>query len=326
MFSQSTRMLNKRGLSSSFTKRPSTRNVELPESYVISSSEIEIFQPAIGQGATSTVFKGRFNGLSVAIKKFNLDEAPRNEDYLIREAAELIKLKHDNIINCYGVCLNQLSLILELAEKVIIIEGKSHRVHSLRQLLETVGSLPFALKNEALYQISLGLAYLHSKNIMHGDLKSANVLVTGVNEDDFYFKLGDFGKAHAALSTRISTNTSLANNSIRKKTGTISFEAPEVFLLRQKTEKSDIFAFAMVMYELINEELEYPWQNVFGSCLNSEALSASILAAVTKGERPPVTGDSPYIKLMKMCWESDPKRRPEAIQLSEEIVSWQAVD
>ena len=117
MFSQSTRMLNKRGLSSSFTKRPSTRNVELPESYVISSSEIEIFQPALGQGATSTVFKGRFNGLSVAIKKFNLDEAPRNEDYLIREAAELIKLKHDNIINCYGVCLNQLSLILELAEK-----------------------------------------------------------------------------------------------------------------------------------------------------------------------------------------------------------------
>ncbi len=193
-------------------------------------------------------------------------------------------------------------------------------VHSLRQLLGTV-ELPIDLQHEALFQISTGLEYLHEKRVVHGHLKSANVLLTG-GQEEFIFKLGDFGQIHATITSKLSTSMSAINGN-RSRTGTISFEAPEVFCNAKKTAASDIYAFAMVVYEVRNRAYEYPWQSVFGIGVHPDTLAAQIIAAVKKGERPTTSEVSPFTNLMMKCWASDPVLRPTASQLVKDIVAIQ---
>ncbi len=76
----------------------------------------------IGQGASGVVYTGTYKGKPVAVKQFSFDNPahPQNKELLLREAAELIVLDHENIIKCYGICQDQSSLILELVLKRIV--------------------------------------------------------------------------------------------------------------------------------------------------------------------------------------------------------------
>lgn len=122
----------------------------------------------IGEGGNATVYAGVFNGKQVAIKQVKLDNPglPRNTRLIMNEAEELLKLDHPNIVKCYGVCPEKGILLLEFADKMIMICGKQHHVHSLRQLIDTVEErFPVFLKYEALGQIATGLEYLKMKQV-----------------------------------------------------------------------------------------------------------------------------------------------------------------
>ena len=146
------------------------------------------------------------------------------------------------------------------------------------------------------------------------------VLITSdPSEGDFIFKLCDLGSAHSMLTSKLSTNISVGKSAHRQRTGTVSFEAPEVFLESNKTSESDIFSFGMVMMELLFPCNAHPWAKVFpvGS---SDSVSARIIAAVTKGERPPVGKKNPYVDLMELCWQQNPKQRPSTAVLKNHIL------
>ncbi len=102
------------------------------------------------------------------------------------------------------MCVSTDTLVLEICEKIRKIGGNQYTVHSLRQLIDCVAGaqkkIPHDLKLEAIYQISSGLSCLHQRKLIHGDLKSANVLVTGTKQDDYLFKLCDLGQAHINLT------------------------------------------------------------------------------------------------------------------------------
>lgn len=151
------------------------------------------WQCRLKQTKTNTVYRGIFKNQPVAIKQFALDNPniPRSKSFLLNEASELMQLSHGNVKRCYGVWYEIYSIVLELAAKQIIVGEETCVIHSLRQLLETV-EIPIDLQHEALFQISIGLEYLHEKRVVHGDLKSANVLLTG--DSSFIFKLGILGK------------------------------------------------------------------------------------------------------------------------------------
>lgn len=71
------------------------------------------------------------------------------------------------------------------------------------------------------------------------------MLVTG-DEEEFLFKLCDVG--HGPLRSRLATSISLSASNTKMKLGTMSFEAPEVFIKGKKSVASDIYSFAMVMH------------------------------------------------------------------------------
>ncbi len=204
----------------SATAKATTAEASLQKAFLISKDELkwEPSVPAIGHGGSATVFIGSFKARPVAIKVYNLDNfmLPSNQRLLMNEVEELVKLNHKHIISCYGVCLERGAIVLELCEKKIPMGPESAiTVHSLRQFLD-VAEVPMGIKLEALFQVAIRLEYLHCNQIIHGDLKSANVLVHGSEVDEYLFKLSDLGQKHSDIAitgTNIHWNKScLFNN------------------------------------------------------------------------------------------------------------------
>jgi serine/threonine protein kinase len=92
----------------------------------------------------------------------------------------------------------------------------------------------------SLLDIAAGMDYLHSTNVLHGDLKSANVLLKSTTTDPrgFLCKLADFGLSRVLDldMTHISTKTY----------GTISYMPAELLSQGKMTKQADVYSFAML--------------------------------------------------------------------------------
>jgi len=278
----------------------------------------------IGMGGCSSVYVGAFQGRLVAVKRYSIanPEVSPVREMLLKEAESMLRLDHVNIIKCFGVCLKRGCLVLELSQINISIDDNPITLNSLRQLMDVAGDsleTEVELKLDALSQILEGLQYLHSNSITHGDLKSANVLISEQEGTDGYlFKLTDFGGSHAEISSKIMSNISSISNK-KTKPGTTSFEAPEVFMGNEKTCASDVYSFGMVMYELLYPCFSHPWESVFKQQVSPITLASLIIGAVKIGQRPAIKEPSPYTETMELCWEQNPADRPSVATLTLKI-------
>ena len=102
----------------------------------------------IGRGGSATVYEGKFSGRDVAVKVYWFDNpsSQSNKKLLLKEAAELLSLQHENIIQCFGVCAEIGGIILELAKKEIVVGGVTQYVHSLKQLIEAIPKEFFSME------------------------------------------------------------------------------------------------------------------------------------------------------------------------------------
>jgi eukaryotic-like serine/threonine-protein kinase len=222
----------------------------------------EILAP-IGKGGMGEVYRGTDTrlGRPVAIKV----SAREFNDRFEREARAISALNHPNICTLYDVGPNY--LVMEL------VEGEL-----LSKIIER-GPLPLDKALSYAVQIVDALAAAHAKGVIHRDLKPGNIIITknGV-------KVLDFGLAKLS-SEKLSGDSAMNIETVTEPItragavlGTLYYMAPEQVEGKDTDERSDIFSFGVVLYEMITGQRPF----------NGDT-QAAVLAAVLKDPPPPMS-------------------------------------
>ncbi|WOL19063.1 putative receptor-like protein kinase [Canna indica] len=189
----------------------------------------------LGEGGFSHVYKASFHGdVSAAVKK--LDGSGQDRDREFDNEIDLLgKIRHPNIVSLLGYCVRGETRILvyELMQNGSLetqLHGPSHG-----------SALTWYIRMKIALDIARGLEYLHehcNPPVIHRDIKSSNILL----DSDFNAKIADFGLAVIGRNH---------NKGGLKLSGTLGYVAPEYILDGKLTEKSDVYAFGVVLLELL---------------------------------------------------------------------------
>ncbi|XP_073271088.1 probable receptor-like protein kinase At1g80640 isoform X1 [Primulina huaijiensis] len=189
----------------------------------------------LGEGGLGRVYEARFNNsIRAAVKEIFIggQEAEREFE---NEIELLSKLQHQNIVSLLGYCIHGESrfLVYEIMENGNLefhLHGPSHQ-----------STLSWNVRMRIALDVARGLEYLHehcNPPVIHRDVKSTNILL----DSDFNAKLSDFGLAITGGSS---------NKASIKLSGTLGYVAPEYLLDGKLTDKSDVYAFGVVLLELL---------------------------------------------------------------------------
>ncbi|CAH2061061.1 unnamed protein product [Thlaspi arvense] len=189
----------------------------------------------IGQGGFGCVYKACLdNNTKAAVKKIeNVCQEAKHE--FQNEVELLSKIQHSNIISLLGCAseINSSFIIYELMEKGSLDD----QLHG-----PSCGSaLTWHMRMKIALDTARGLEYLHEHcrpPVIHRDLKSSNILL----DSSFNAKISDFGLA---------VSVGLHGNNNIKLSGTLGYVAPEYLLDGKLTDKSDVYAFGVVLLELL---------------------------------------------------------------------------
>ncbi|VAI12757.1 unnamed protein product [Triticum turgidum subsp. durum] len=195
----------------------------------------------LGCGGHGMVYKGTLDDLrEVAIKKSKvIDDDCRDE--FVNEIIILSQINHRNIVRLLGCCL-------DIDVPVLVYEFVSNG--TLYEFLHggpdhNLSPIPLDLRLKIATQSAEALAYLHSstsRTILHGDVKSANILL----DDQCNAKVADFGAS--ALKSMDE------NSFIMLVQGTLGYLDPESFISHLLTDKSDVYSFGVVLLELLTRK------------------------------------------------------------------------
>jgi Tol biopolymer transport system component/predicted Ser/Thr protein kinase len=231
---------------------------------------IESFVAAGGMGQVYRATDTRLNR-EVAIKIC----AGRFGERFDREARLIASLNHPHICHLYDVGPNY--LVMEL------VEGAPLR-----------GPLPLKQAVEYAGQILDALDTAHRKGITHRDLKPGNILVTkkGV-------KLLDFGLAKRSSPLQESDLTLTgALTGKGEILGTPQYMSPEQLQGKEADERSDLFSFGCVLYEMLTGKRAFEGPS-----------AASVIAAILEREPAPLGFAPPLVRVIRTCLAKDPDHR-----------------
>ncbi|KAA8538363.1 hypothetical protein F0562_027814 [Nyssa sinensis] len=206
----------------------------------------------IGRGGLSTIYRGTLDGRTVAIKVPKMgdqivkglftEEKSKSDNYqnlinqFIVEVVVLSTIDHRNVVKLLGCCL-------ETPDPVLVYEffSKGNLFDHIRD--ESLRSkLPWKTRLKIARGTAKALSYLHSetsKSIIHGDVKSANILL----DDGFKAKVIDFGASRFAAS--------YLNQLVTTVQGTEGYLDPQ----KEQSKESDVYGFGVVLVELLTGEV-----------------------------------------------------------------------
>ena len=261
----------------------------------------EIVAP-LGAGGMGEVYRARDTKLNrdVAVKVLPAafaNDAERMARFQ-REAEMLAALNHPNIASIYGVeeSGGVRALVMELVEGPTLAEHLKS------------GAMPLDEALQIAKQMAEALEYAHEHGIMHRDLKPANVKIT----PEGIVKILDFGLAKAAEGTvqagdpASSPTLTMAATQAGVIMGTAAYMAPEQARGQVADRRADIWAFGVVLYEMLTGKPMFGCETV-----------SDTLAAVLKSEPDmsvlAVSVPASIRKLLRRCLEKDRKKRLQAI-------------
>ncbi|KAI0495833.1 hypothetical protein KFK09_022139 [Dendrobium nobile] len=242
----------------------------------------------LGSGSFGTVYEGiSDDGRFFAVKEVSLLEKGSCAQQCIlqleQEIALLSQFEHENIVQYYGTEKEESKLFIFLE---LVTQGSLASLYQKYRLRDTQVSAYTR-------QILNGLHYLHERNVVHRDIKCANILVHANGS----VKLADFGLAKEISSF----------NYLKSSKGSVYWMAPEVVHPKKTYGRAaDIWSLGCTVLEMLTREIPYPnveWQHAFFK--------------IGRGDQPPIPThlSKEAQDFIRQCVQVDPNSRPSAAQL-----------
>jgi len=296
---------HKKNKKASSRKSRKTKKPKEEKDFVIKNVEKDLkYGDLTGRGGAARVYKGAYKGSPVAIKEYLGNRSPAGFQ---REIRNLQKLQHPNVIRLYGAAesRDRRILVMELAQGSLadVVQGR------LPQEPTAVSLLQWA------QQICSALAFVHSKNLIHFDVKPENLLF----DDAWNIKLVDFGLSRDVQSVARAPSTNDQDG------GTPSFTAPELLTGERDAldSKADVYSFGIVFWQMFHMGKEpHP----------ADWTVIKILQQVSVHKYRPLIDENlpPMLRhVIESSWDHDPKNRPtmnENLHTIHEILGPRSVD
>ncbi|KAM7485625.1 hypothetical protein LguiA_001634 [Lonicera macranthoides] len=276
----------------------------------------------IGKGGFGTVYKGDIidnNGAytTVAFKRLNpLSKQGAPEFWT--EINMLSNFRHSHLVSLIGYCDhdNEMILVYEYMVRGTLADHLYKISKNNNSYNNNIGnSLPLSWVQRLKICIGAarGLEYLHTgtailERVIHRDVKSSNILL----DENWAAKISDFGLSRIGPAEQEVTHVSTVHI-----TGTFGYMDPEYFLTRRFTRKSDVYAFGVVLLEVLCERPaldrsldEDQWGLArWGQQCIKEGASHQIIGPNLKWEILP-NSLTEFVQIADQCLHSCPKQRP----------------
>ncbi|KAL8150252.1 hypothetical protein V2J09_020060 [Rumex salicifolius] len=246
------------------------------------------FENKVASGSYGDLYKGTYCSQDVAIKVLkperitsDLQKEFGQEVYIMR------KVRHKNVVQFIGACTKPPSLCIVTE----FMSGGS--VYDYLHKHKGTFKLPSLLK--VAIDVSKGMNYLHQNNIIHRDLKAANLLM----DEHEVVKVADFGVARVKVQSGVMT----------AETGTYRWMAPEVIEHKPYDHKADVFSFGVVMWELLTGKIPYEYLTPLQAAVG--VVQKNLRPTIPKGTQPKLAS------LLERCWQKDPTVRPDFSEIME---------
>jgi len=256
---------------------------------LIARQEKPTLERPIGRGGFGEVYYGKWKLQDVAVKKLCLPPHNISETNIknFKKEIDILKsLRNRHIIQYYGTYSDDLEflIIMEYAENGTLTKFINENKDKENN---------WKFNTNLIKQMVSGLAYIHYNNIIHRDLKSMNILLTGNYQQA---KISDFGLSKAK---NISSSHSRHN-----ATGTLGWMAPE--LLRDTknvkcSEQSDIYALGMIIWEIATK-CTTPFEDIDNNLIGFHIIN---------GGKETIPNDTPknIQNIIQQCWKDEPNNR-----------------
>ncbi|KAM8960631.1 receptor-interacting serine/threonine-protein kinase 3 [Pelodytes ibericus] len=251
----------------------------------------------VGNGSFGSIYKARHKEwrIDVAVKKLHRGMSQSLEELL--SEAQMMKAASDcsYVAHLFGILEDypdgSQGIVMEYMER-----------GCLQSLLNQHKDIGWALKFRIVYEVALGMNWLHnlSPPILHLDLKTTNVLLCA----ELHVKISDFGLS------KFTHSLSACGNDSGYVGGTLEYLPPEAFKKDYQPDKStDVYSFAILTYVVLTKSEPYP-----------AAISRLIRIRIPEGDRPciesleekesDVNCLNKAIELTRQCWHNDKLKRP----------------
>mmetsp|Transcript_596 Transcript_596/g.1914 ORF Transcript_596/g.1914 Transcript_596/m.1914 type:complete len:473 (-) Transcript_596:716-2134(-) len=254
----------------------------------------------VGEGAFGTVKMSRWRGTMVAVKSLKaMSEDDKVAIGEFRTEIGIMKhMHHPHIVQFLGTCTvsQPYKLVTEYMEGGSLIDLLNKGAMTPQRAVMLLGDC------------ARGMAYLHAfstnTSVIHRDLKPGNLMLTKLGR----LKVGDFGLSKT-LSVRNLHDES--TYTMTGETGSYRYMAPEVFRHETYNNSVDVYAFAMIAYQMF--EYQVPFDGLGG-------VDAAV-AATMHNRRPDFSNNTraDIQDLLKRCWSGDPKLRPSFTEIIDEL-------